>query len=132
MCLGTLKYKHEQHSDARLSFAAHRPCCSNTLELPDYADALLALQPELKREWAALHEVRGGQHLPGGGCPQLVTICRRVLEEKLKVCNGLLGGWCHLTRAVCSLSHAALLRVPMLLCRVCCRAAGCDLHKLWP
>lgn len=93
--------------------------CSNTLELPDYADALLALQPELQEEWAALSDGRGGQQLPGGGCPQLVTMCRKVFEEKLKVWHGLLGSSWRPTRAVCSLSHAALSRVPMLLCRVC-------------
>lgn len=61
-------------------------CCffcvrSNTLELPDYADALMATQPDLKQEWA-LSQKAGDGH----GCPKLVQACCRVLDEKLKVC----------------------------------------------
>lgn len=66
--------------------------CSNTLELPDYADALMATQPELKQEWAAWCDAGDGQqHEAHRQCAQLVQACCKVLEEKLKVRRLLLG-----------------------------------------
>jgi hypothetical protein len=75
-------------------------CCvphhSNTLELPDYAEALIATQPTLKQERAAACQAQRLQQDPGSagsqvasdawarGCPQLTQACRALLEVKLK------------------------------------------------
>jgi hypothetical protein len=60
--------------------------CSNTLELPDYADALMATQPELKQEWTAWCDASDGQqHDVQRQCPQLVQACCKVLDDKLQV-----------------------------------------------
>lgn len=63
--------------------------CSNTLELPDYAEALMATQPDLKQEWeaaaAAAEQPTTLQHLADTACPKLLQACCQVLEDRLKV-----------------------------------------------
>lgn len=73
---------------------------SNTLELPDYAEALLVTQPDLWREWAAAcggdslsgsqeHGAVAGGAVRGSGavsaCPGLKQACCKVLEDRLLV-----------------------------------------------
>jgi hypothetical protein len=68
-------------------------CCSNTLELPNYAEALAATQPQLAAEWAAHLEAARQQHqqqleVQGSSltaCPMLREECCRVLDDRLMV-----------------------------------------------
>ena len=75
--------------------------CSNTLELPDYAEALMATSPQLKEEWAAACKVHstgsrlsagataskpiGGAVLAADLCPASVQECCKVLQDRLEV-----------------------------------------------
>lgn len=79
-----------------------RHVCSNTLELPDYAEALIATQRNLQAEWSAAVCSADSTHNPGpnaagmqasqsaepagnSSCPQLTQACCKVLEDRLLV-----------------------------------------------
>ena len=62
--------------------------CANTLELPDYVEALTATEPLLMQEWQQAQDSwrRGGNSSSSSGCcQQLRQRCCDVLQDRLLV-----------------------------------------------
>lgn len=85
--------------------ACHMLLYSNTLELPDYAEALIATQPELKQEWSnaiaagavAASSRHAGGSLGSSACPKLWQACCKLLDERLQVGDCKIRCWTVLT-----------------------------------
>lgn len=68
-------------------------CNSNTLELPDYAEALVATVPELQQEWSNAvvgapvdaSSKHAGGNLSSTACPKLWQACCKLLDERMQV-----------------------------------------------
>eukprot|EP00882_Tetradesmus_deserticola_P012759 GHRQ01013524.1.p1 GENE.GHRQ01013524.1~~GHRQ01013524.1.p1 ORF type:complete len:218 (+),score=86.50 GHRQ01013524.1:219-872(+) len=59
--------------------------CANTLELPNYAEALTATDPQLMQEWQQYRDQQGWGDDSSLGCPKLTQRCCEVLQDRLLV-----------------------------------------------
>lgn len=91
-----------KHQYKMLGMLPQSHTCTNTLELPNYAEAVIATEPQLAEEWSEAnvprtHRTSSSHQMKGmEGLSRLVARCCAVLEDRLLVSHVKTGNSLHL------------------------------------